>query len=72
MSPGNSGGPVYDDHGNLIGIVTSMVDRGMNPNAENLNFAVRADAVLDPERWDFLGDGRKKLEQFVSARANKH
>jgi|HubBroStandDraft_6_1064221.scaffolds.fasta_scaffold00118_10 S1-C subfamily serine protease len=72
VSPGNSGGPVYDDHGNLIGIVTSMVDRGMNPNAENLNFAVRADAVLDPERWDFLGDGRKKLQQFVNARAEKH
>jgi S1-C subfamily serine protease len=72
VSPGNSGGPVYDDHGNLIGIVTSMVDHGMNPNAENLNFAVRADAVLDPERWDFLGDGRKKLQQFVGANAEKH
>jgi S1-C subfamily serine protease len=72
VSPGNSGGPVYDDRGNLIGIVTSMVDHGMNPNAENLNFAVRADAVLDPDRWDFLGDGRKKLQQFESAGTEKH
>src|SRR5262249_33952868 len=27
VSPGNSGGPVFDDHGNLVGIVTSMVDK---------------------------------------------
>jgi S1-C subfamily serine protease len=71
VSPGNSGGPVYDDRGNLVGVVTSMVDRSMSPNAENLNFAVRADAVLDPDRWDFSGDGRKRLEDFVSANA-KH
>jgi hypothetical protein len=28
--------------------------------------------VLDPERWDFLGDGRKKLQQFAGAGAEKH
>jgi serine protease Do len=71
VSPGNSGGPVYDDRGNLVGIVTSMVDRSMSPNAENLNFAVRADAVLEPARWDFSGDGRKRLDEFVSSRAEK-
>jgi S1-C subfamily serine protease len=71
VSPGNSGGPVYDDRGNLIGVVTSMVDRSFSPNAENLNFAVRADAVLDPERWDFAGDGRKRLDDFVQASSKK-
>jgi S1-C subfamily serine protease len=71
VSPGNSGGPVYDDRGNLVGIVTSMVDRNMSPNAENLNFAVRADAVLIPERWDFSGDGKKRLGEFVSAGSRK-
>src|SRR6267378_2619156 len=67
VSPGNSGGPVYDERGNLLGVVTSMVDRNFSPNAENLNFAVRADAVLDPDHWDFSTDGRKHLDDFLSA-----
>jgi S1-C subfamily serine protease len=71
VSPGNSGGPVYDDRGNLVGIVISMVDRNSNPNAENLNFAVRADAVLDPGGWNFSGDGRKRLDEFVNAQSRR-
>ena len=71
VSPGNSGGPVYDDHGNLVAIVTSMVDRSMSPNAENLNFAVRADAVMEPGRWDFSGEGRKRLDEFVSSKVEQ-
>jgi S1-C subfamily serine protease len=67
VSPGNSGGPVYDERGNLLGVVTSMVDRSFSPNAENLNFAVRADAVLDPDRWDFSTGGRKHLDDFLTA-----
>jgi len=31
----------------------------------NLNFAVRADAVLDPDRWSLSGEGRKRLGDFV-------
>jgi len=71
VSPGNSGGPVYDDRGNLLGVVTSMMDRSISPNAENLNFVVRADAVLDPDRWNFLRQGRKHLEEFLKAVANR-
>jgi Trypsin-like peptidase domain len=71
VSPGNSGGPVYDDRGNLLGIVTSMVDRNFSPNAENLNFIVRADAVLDPDRWNFSGQGRRCLDEFLKAEANR-
>jgi S1-C subfamily serine protease len=71
VSPGNSGGPVYDDRGNLVGIVTSSVDRNISPNAENLNFAVRADAVLDPQGWNFTGEGRKRLDDFVIAEAHR-
>lgn len=72
ISPGNSGGPVYDERGNLVGIVTSMIDRSISPNAENLNFAVRADAVLDPGGWEFSGEGRKRLEEFVSQWSQKY
>ncbi len=66
VSPGNSGGPVFDDRGNLVGIVTSMVDKHGDPNAENLNFAVRADALLDESAWDFSSFGHKRLTDYVT------
>jgi len=66
VSPGNSGGPVFDDHGNLLGIVTSMVDKHGDPNAENLNFAVRADALLEDTGWEFAGFGHKRLIDYVT------
>src|SRR5262245_6614760 len=37
VSPGSSGGGVFDDRGNLIGITTFTI-----PNAQNLNFEVAA------------------------------
>ena len=67
VSPGNSGGPVFDDRGELVAIVTSMVDKNGDPNAENLNFAVRADALLDDAGWDFEKSGRKRLADFRSS-----
>lgn len=67
VSPGNSGGPLFDARGELAGIVTSMVDRSSSPNAENLNFAVRADALLDANGWNFYGRGRDYLMQFEQA-----
>jgi hypothetical protein len=48
-----------------------MVDRSLSPNAENLNFAVRADAVLDPDHWDFSAGGRKHLDVFLAAQQKK-
>jgi S1-C subfamily serine protease len=64
VSPGNSGGPVYDERGRLLGVVSFKVDRRFNPNAENLNFAVRADALLQRDGWDFQGDGERILGAF--------
>ena len=66
VSPGNSGGPVFDDHGQLVGIVTSMVDRNGDPNAENLNFAVRADALMDDAEWQFEGTGHRRLNDYTA------
>jgi S1-C subfamily serine protease len=64
VSPGNSGGPMFDNRGQLAGIVTSMVDKNHSPNAENLNFAVRADALLEMSGWTFSGEGRRYLDAF--------
>jgi S1-C subfamily serine protease len=69
VSPGNSGGPVFDDRGNLVAIVTSMVDKHGDPNAENLNFAVRAEALLDDSNWDFANFGRKRLTDYLASGA---
>ncbi len=65
VSPGNSGGPVFDERGNLVAIVTSMVDKNGDPNAENLNFAVRADALLDDSAWEFTNFGHRRLSDYV-------
>lgn len=67
VSPGNSGGPVYDEFGNLLGVVTSKVARSMEPEAENLNFAVSTDALLHESEWDLAGApvSRKAFVDFV-------
>ena len=66
ISPGNSGGPVYDARGNLLAIVSSMVDRAVRPNAQNLNFAVAAEALLETDGWHFEQGAADKHRRFVS------
>ena len=67
ISPGNSGGPVYDDHGNLVGVVSSTMDKSMVPNAENLNFAVSSKGLLDERGWEFSTPGREYFERLQQA-----
>lgn len=67
VSPGNSGGPVYDDHGNLVGVVIAKMDRTITPNAENLNFAASAELLGRLDGWSFLADGQKRLSDFIAA-----
>lgn len=43
ISPGSSGGGLFDERGNLIGITTFKLR-----DAENLNFAIAADSYLAP------------------------
>ncbi|HUR37039.1 MAG TPA: serine protease, partial [Terriglobales bacterium] len=64
ISPGNSGGPVYDPHGVLVGIVSYTFNKAMAPNAENLNFAVDADVLLDTQGWLYEDKGPEKLASF--------
>ncbi len=71
ISPGNSGGPVYDAQGNLLGVVSSTMDKSYQPNAENLNFAVTAQAFLKESGWEFAKDGRKRLQEYLKAMTAK-
>jgi S1-C subfamily serine protease len=67
VSPGNSGGPIYDNRGNLIGIVSSKFDSNRDANAENLGFAAKADALLQESDWTFRGNGRQWLSRYIEA-----
>lgn len=67
VSPGNSGGPVYDNHGNLVGVVSSKFDHNRDANAENLSFAARTSGFQQDSNWTFLGHGREWLDRYVAA-----
>lgn len=67
ISPGNSGGPVYDSRGALLAIVSYTFNKAIAPNAENLNFAVEADVLFDAAGWSFANSGEEKLNNFKRA-----
>lgn len=64
VSPGNSGGPVYDEYGNLLGVVTSKVARSVDPEEENLNFAVSTDALLHESDWEVVKNTSAPQNEF--------
>jgi len=52
VQPGNSGGPLFDTSGNIVGVVTSKLNVAMFAKItgnipENINFAIKTGAVRD-------------------------
>jgi S1-C subfamily serine protease len=73
---GNSGGPVFDAAGNVIGIVVSKLDalklaKSTGDLPQNINFAIRGDVVrsfLEAEQVDFTAStASAKLENTEMA-----
>jgi hypothetical protein len=48
-----------------------MVDKQRDPNAENLNFAVRATALLHDSGWDFADGEHRHLADFLVTQLNQ-
>jgi S1-C subfamily serine protease len=46
IQPGNSGGPLFDFNGNLIGITSSTINRKLNLT-ENVNYAIKSSYLLN-------------------------
>ncbi|MGH9133186.1 MAG: S1C family serine protease, partial [Ilumatobacteraceae bacterium] len=47
ISSGNSGGPLVDDHGEVIGINTAVATSGGGVSASNIGFAISIDTALE-------------------------
>jgi hypothetical protein len=49
----------------LLGVVSSTLDKSYQPNAENLNFAVSAQALLKENDWEFSKSGKQYLLDYL-------
>ena len=62
VQPGNSGGPLLDENGNLVGIVSSKLNflseiRAQGDIPQNVNFAIKASVAAN-----FLQDNNIKFQ----------
>ncbi|MGA2288490.1 trypsin-like serine protease, partial [Bradyrhizobium sp.] len=47
IQPGNSGGPVVDQSGNVIGVVVSYLGSHAKSAAQNVNFAIKVNVLTE-------------------------
>ena len=71
VQPGNSGGPLLDENGNVVGIVSSKLNflselRNVGDIPENVNFAIKASVAAN-----FLQDNNIKYQTGEAAQAMK-
>ena len=66
VSPGSSGGPVFDNRGRLMAVVKSVFDKEIDPNAENLNFTVRVDDLANATAWTLTREGQNAITSLAA------
>jgi S1-C subfamily serine protease len=73
VQPGNGGGPVYDENGNIVGVVVAQLNKrklekmiGSMP--ENVNFGIKASTVRQfltasglPTKWSQRSQSMPRL-----------
>jgi hypothetical protein len=80
IQPGNSGGPLFNEYGQLVGIVTSTIDPfnfyratgGAMP--QNINFALRINTVIAPQKGGVkktINDNQASTFQVVAYTKDK-
>jgi S1-C subfamily serine protease len=75
IQPGNSGGPLFNKDGNIIGITSATLNsKTLNINTQNVNYAVKAFYLLNIDKEIYLPPTsalcNKKLEEQVQILKN--
>ncbi|HEX3771442.1 MAG TPA: trypsin-like peptidase domain-containing protein [Polyangiaceae bacterium] len=73
IAPGSSGGPIFNDHGEVIGIATAVLEEGQNLNF-GMPVAYLAPMLKAPEPVPFPEFARliAQIRQAAAPRAHKH
>ncbi|MDR1964339.1 MAG: trypsin-like peptidase domain-containing protein [Planctomycetaceae bacterium] len=66
INAGNSGGPLITTTGHIIGVNTISLGKALG-TVEGLNFAIRADFVLQPRNWTYDSDYEKDVKTLIKS-----